>query len=106
MTEPYVYELPPTVICPGCDSPVLLPAFVELDSPPSICGTCGSEVPDHRLEAAQAVAAAAAAESEVEATPAEDKRYTRSSLLSALRDTVAEKGIAAINKRTPPSLRG
>ncbi len=96
----FTYNLPPTAVCPGCDTMVVLPAVVG-ENPP-ICGTCGSEVPDPRREVAEA---AAAAEPEAE-TPVENRRYTRGSLLSALRDTVAEKGIAAISKRTPPNFPG
>src|SRR5262245_5534389 len=101
MTEPYTYDLA-TAVCPGCDEMVVMPAYVS-EGPP-ICGTCGSEVPDPRRVVAT-VASEGEAEPEEE-TGAENKRYTRGSLLTALRDTVAEKGIAAINKRTPPSLRG
>jgi hypothetical protein len=99
MSEPYANNLPATAICPGCDTMVVLPAVVSEDSPLPICGTCGSEVPDYRREAAAAAAEAEAADQ----LPVEERRYTRGSLLGALRDTVAEKGIAAINKRTPPS---
>ena len=101
MSEPYAYNLPATAICPGCDTMVVLPAVVNEDSPLPICGTCGSEVPDYRREAAAAAAEAEAAAAAAE-VPIENRRYTRGSLLGALRDTVAEKGIAAINKRTPP----
>jgi hypothetical protein len=81
---------------------VVLPAVVREE--PLICGTCGSEVPDPRQEIAEAASATAA---EAEAPqPVENRRYTRGSLLSALRDTVAEKGIAAISKRTPPGFGG
>jgi hypothetical protein len=101
MSEPYAHNLPATAVCPGCDTMVVLPAVVSEDSPLPICGTCGSEVPDYRREAA-----AAAAEAEAEAQlPVEHRRYTRGSLFGALRDTVAEKGIEAINKRTPPNFR-
>ncbi len=102
MNAPNAYSLPATAICPGCDTMVVLPAVVSEDSPPPICGTCGSEVPDYRREAA---AAAAEAEAAAEVPP-ENRRYTRGSLLGALRDTVAEKGLAALSKRTPPSFRG
>ncbi len=101
MSAPYAYDLPATAVCPGCDTMVVLPAVVSEDSPLPICGTCGSEVPDHRREAA-----AAAAEAEAPAqVPIEERRYTRGSLFGALRDTVAEKGLAAIDKRTPPNFR-
>jgi hypothetical protein len=106
VSTPYEYNLPETAICPGCDSMVVLPVVVDTDGPLPICGTCGSEVPDHRREAA-AAAAAAAAEAEAEAAlPPEQRKYTRGSLFGALRDTVAEKGINAIQKRTPRNLGG
>ena len=101
MSTPHAYNLPATAICPGCDTMVVLPAVFSADSPLPICGTCGSEVPDYRREQA-----AAAAEAEAAAdVPIEHRRFTRGSLFGALRDTVAEKGIAAINKRTPPGFR-
>jgi len=106
MSSPYAYNLPPTAVCPGCDTMVVLPAVVTEDSPAPICGTCGSEVPDYRREAAAAAAEAAAAEAEAAAIPPENRRYTRGSLFGALRDTVAEKGIAAISRRTPPGFGG
>ena len=101
----YQYNLPETAICPGCDTMVVLPVVVSEDGSLPICGTCGSEVPDPRI-AVVAAAAEAAAEAEAEAQlPPENRRYTRGSLLSALRDTVADKGIAALNKRVPPNFR-
>jgi hypothetical protein len=107
-SRPYEYNLPATAICPGCDTMVVLPAVVpeDPDAPLPICGTCGSEVPDHRRETV-AAAAAAAAEAEAEAQlPPEDRKYTRGSLFGALRNTVAEKGLAALSKRTPPNFGG
>src|SRR5262245_36523003 len=100
-TRPYEYNLPETAICPGCDTMVVLPVVPAADGSLPICGTWGSEVPDPRIEAA-AAAAEAAAEAEAEAQkPPEHRKYTRGSLLSALRDTVADKGIAALSKRVP-----
>jgi hypothetical protein len=105
-TRPYEYNLPETAICPGCETMVVLPVIPPEDGSLPICGTCGSEVPDPRIAAA-AAAAEAAAEAEAEAqTPPEHRKYTRGSLLGALRDTVADKGIAAINKRMPPNIGG
>jgi hypothetical protein len=107
MSRPYEYNLPETAICPGCDTMVVLPAVVpeDPDAPLPICGTCGSEVPDHRREAAIA-AAAAAAEAEAQAAlPPEERRYSRAGLFKGLRDTVADRGIAAISKRVPPTFR-
>ena len=64
---------------------------------PLICGTCGAEVPDHRLQliadAAQAKAEAAAA-AEEEAKP-ENRVYTRKGLLQGLRDAAADRAAAA-----------
>jgi hypothetical protein len=107
MSNPYEYNLPETAICPGCDTMVVLPAVIpdDPDAPLPICGTCGSEVPDHRREAAAAATAAAAAAEAEAALPMENRRYTRGSLFGALRDTVADKGIAALSKRVPPSFR-
>ena len=102
MSAQHGYDLPSTAICPGCDTMVVLPAVVSEDSPLPICGTCGSEVPDYRREAAVAAAEAEAAAQ----LPVEERKFTRGSLFGALRDTVAEKGIAAINRRTPPTFRG
>ena len=105
-TRPYEYNLPETAICPGCETMVVLPVVVSEDGSLPICGTCGSEVPDPRIAVATA-AAEAAAEAEAEAQqPPENRKYTRGSLFGALRDTVADKGIAALNKRVPPNFRG
>jgi len=103
MSNPYHYNLPETAVCPGCDTIVVLPVMVSEDGSLPICGTCGSEVPDPRIQAA----ADAAADAEAEADqPPENRKYTRGSLLSALRDTVADKGIAALSKRVPPGFGG
>jgi hypothetical protein len=110
----YTYDLPPTATCPGCDAIVVLPAEVDESSPPSICGTCGAEIPDYRREAVPAGTAQGAAvgahgtgsTAAGDEEPVENRRYTRSGLLRALSDTVAEKGLAAIARRTPPGLGG
>jgi hypothetical protein len=63
------------------------------DDEPLICGTCGVEVPDNRLQIAQeqaAAAAAKAAEEEVMSRP-ENRVYTRGSLLKGLRDAAADR---------------
>ena len=84
-------NLPSTAICPGCATMVVLPVEPRSADDPLICGTCGSEVPDFRLETAQAAAEAAA----VPETPAAERRYSRRSLLEGLRDNLAERGIQA-----------
>jgi hypothetical protein len=105
-TRPYEYNLPDTAICPGCETMVVLPVIPPEDGSLPICGTCGSEVPDPRIAVA-AAAAEAAADAEAEAAkPIEDRKYSRGSLLSALRDSVADKGIAALSKRIPPNIGG
>jgi hypothetical protein len=53
------YSLPPTAICPGCGAMVTLPAEpIYPDSPPAICATCDTEVPDYRRDAYDPAAAA------------------------------------------------
>jgi hypothetical protein len=73
---------------------VVLPAEPRGPEDPLICGTCGVEVPDHRLELA-AAAAEAEAKAEVEALP-ENRIYTRGSLLKGLRDAAAERALSAV----------
>ena len=84
-------NLPSTAICPGCSTMVVLPVEPRGADDPLICGTCGSEVPDYRLDAAHVAAEAAA----VEEIPAGERRYSRRSLLEGLRDNLAERGIQA-----------
>jgi hypothetical protein len=72
---------------------VVLPAEPRAVDDPLICGTCGSEVPDFRLEAARA-AAEAGLPAPVE-TPTAERRYSRRGLLEGLRDSLAERGIQA-----------
>ena len=85
---------------------VVLPVVVSEDGTLPICGTCGSEVPDPRIAAVAAAAEAAAAPEAEAQKPLEDRKYSRGSLLSALRDSVADKGIAALSKRIPPNIGG
>jgi hypothetical protein len=72
---------------------VVLPAEPRGADDPLICGTCGSEVPDYRLEAAQAAAEGGLpVPAEI---PAAERRYSRRGLLEGLRDSLAERGIQA-----------
>ena len=96
------YTLPATAICPGCGSMVVLPKEPLFpDSPPAICSTCESEVPDYRRESytpsaplpAQPVAPAPLA---VEKTPLENRRYSRGGLLKSLGGILAERGAEAV----------
>ena len=51
MAEIRNYGLPATAICPGCGTMVVLPAEpIFPDSPPAICATCETEVPDYRRQ--------------------------------------------------------
>jgi len=70
---------------------VVLPAEPRGPEDPLICGTCGAEVPDYRVEQA---AAAHFDPPETEELP-ENRVYTRRGLLQGLRDAAAEKAIAA-----------
>ena len=46
------YTLPATAVCPGCGRLVVLPAEPLFpDTPPTICATCDTEIPDYRREA-------------------------------------------------------
>jgi hypothetical protein len=103
MSDPYAYNLPATAICPGCQTMVVLPAEPLFeDMPPSICGECGSEVPDYRREdytpdayASTGYVLPAPAE---EQEPVGEQRYTRRNLFKSLGGIVAEKGIVRIEE--------
>ena len=88
-------SLPATAICPGCSTMVVLPVEPRGPDDPLICGTCGSEVPDHRLEAIAEAQAAAEAAPPPEAELPENRIYTRRSLLAGLRDAAADRAIQA-----------
>ena len=87
-------KLPTTAVCPGCSTMVVLPVDPRgPEDDPLICGTCGAEVPDNRLQIAQeqaAAAAAKAAEDEFKSRP-ENRVYTRGGLLKGLRDAAADR---------------
>ena len=71
---------------------VVLPAEPRGPEDPLICGTCGAEVPDYRVEAA--VEAAALESSGGEELP-ENRVYTRKGLLQGLRDAAADRALQA-----------
>ena len=85
-------SLPATAICPGCQTMVVLPVEPRGPDDPLICGTCGVEVPDYRLEAA--MREAAEPEYDPDELP-ENRVYTRKGLLQGLRDAAADRAIAA-----------
>ena len=85
-------SLPATAVCPGCQTMVVLPVEPRGPEDPLICGTCGVEVPDYRVEAAMREAV------EPEHYPdelPENRVYTRKGLLQGLRDAAADRAIAA-----------
>ena len=85
-------SLPATAICPGCQTMVVLPVEPRGADDPLICGTCGVEVPDYRLEAS--MREAAEPEYDPDELP-ENRVYTRKGLLQGLRDAAADRAIAA-----------
>src|SRR5437667_5298041 len=88
-----VPSLPATAICPGCQTMVVLPAEPRGPEDPLICGTCGAEVPDYRIQAA--AEAAQAEELAAEQKLPENRIYTRRGLLQGLRDAAADKAVEA-----------
>jgi hypothetical protein len=51
MSDDESSSLPATAICPGCGTMVTLPPEpLHPGSPPSLCATCDTEVPDYRRE--------------------------------------------------------
>lgn len=87
-----VPNLPATAVCPGCETMVVLPAEPRGADDPLICGTCGAEVPDYRVEAA--IAQVSEPEHDPDELP-ENRIYTRKGLLQGLRDAAADRAIAA-----------
>ena len=81
--------LPATAACPGCGTLVVLPVEPRPDEPLE-CGTCGVEVPDHRLAAAHEATELAAETSAAQELP-ENRIYTRRGLLQGLRDAAADR---------------
>jgi hypothetical protein len=72
---------------------VVLPAEPRGPEDPLICGTCGVEVPDYRVEAA--ITHAAEPDHYPEEELPENRIYTRKGLLQGLRDAAADRAIAA-----------
>jgi hypothetical protein len=94
------YTLPPTARCPGCGTLVVLPAEpLYPDSPPAICATCDTEVPDYRRESFSPSLAHRAPEhrpAPPEPPPLEHRRYSRGGLLRSLGGILAERGVQAV----------
>jgi endogenous inhibitor of DNA gyrase (YacG/DUF329 family) len=92
------YSLPAMALCPGCGTMVVLPAEPLFpDSPPAICATCGSEVPDYRRDSYRPSSSAPPAVSaRTQETPPEERRYSRAGLLRSLGGILAERGVEAV----------
>lgn len=97
------YALPATAVCPGCGTMVVLPAEpLFADSPPAICATCDTEVPDYRRESYTpgATLPHSHAQSHIPApeVPVEHRRYSRGGLFRSLGGIIAERGADAIDE--------
>jgi hypothetical protein len=98
MSHPY--SLPATAFCPGCGTMVVLPAEpIYEDTPPAICATCETEVPDYRRpgylppDAPRDVAPDAEPETQLG-----EQRYSRRNLFRSLGGIIAEKGLVKIDE--------
>src|SRR3954454_15005206 len=94
------YSLPATAICPGCGTMVTLPPEpLYPDSPPAICATCDTEVPDYRRESYVPPASFPAAPSvSAEAVDPANKRYSRGGLFRSLGGLLAERAEEAVEQ--------
>jgi len=98
------YTLPATAVCPGCNALVVLPAEpLYPDSPPAICATCDTEVPDYRRESYTPTANLPAPSPppvpiarSIDPTPMEHRRYSRGSLFRSLGGMIAERAETAV----------
>jgi hypothetical protein len=100
----YGYSLPATAICPGCGTMVTLPSEpLYPDTPPAICATCETEVPDYRRESYTPDASLPGqrhAPPPVTPTPRislENRRLSRGSLFRSLGGLIAERGVDALD---------
>jgi hypothetical protein len=107
MSSAYNYSLPPTAVCPGCGAVVVLPKEPLFpDSPPAICGTCESEVPDYRRESFDPTTQPAPVTRQLPpiphqpapapAQPLEKRVYTRGGLFKSLGGIIAERAEGAL----------
>jgi hypothetical protein len=107
MPEIRNYGLPATAICPGCGTMVTLPAEpIFPDSPPAICATCETEVPDYRRDSYDPNASLPYTPPPIPSqhqppptaprlltpTPIESRKVSRAGLFKALGGILAEHG--------------
>jgi hypothetical protein len=91
------YTLPATAVCPGCGTLVVLPAEpLYPDSPPAICATCETEVPDYRRESYTPSASLTTTPVNPPRPPLEQRRYSRGSLFRSLGGLIAERAETAV----------
>ena len=93
------YSLPATAICPGCGTMVTLPPEpLYPDSPPAICATCDTEVPDYRRESYEPPLEFPAASSfqALPVPPLENRRMSRGGLFRSLGGLLAERAEEAV----------
>ena len=94
------YSLPATAVCPGCGTLVTLPPEpLYPDSPPAICATCDTEVPDYRRESYTPTAGLhfqPAAKPVAPKPPPEERRYSRGNLLRSLGGLIADRAEDAV----------
>ena len=97
------YSLPATALCPGCGTMVTLPPDpIDPGSPPAICATCDTVVPDYRRDAYQPSdelppdfpAAPSLTATPVE--PVENRRMSRGGLFRSLGGLLAERAEEAV----------
>jgi hypothetical protein len=103
MSDPYRFGGPVTAVCPGCNAVVVLPAEPLFeDTPPAICSTCESEVPDYRRPSFTMPDTLGPPTTEptlpVEEPRPENQRVTRGGLFRSLTGLVADRGLSAIEQ--------
>ncbi len=98
MSGAHGYTLPATAVCPGCGTLVVLPAEpLYPDSPPAICATCETEVPDYRRESYTPSAGLdSTPATSVAPTPVEHRRYSRGGLFRSLGGLLADRAETAV----------
>jgi len=103
------YSLPATAICPGCGTMVTLPPEpIYPDSPPAICATCDTEVPDYRRESyipppslpssapAPAISPTPTHMSPKPAIPPDERKLSRGGLFRSLGGILADRAEDAV----------
>jgi hypothetical protein len=100
------YQLPATAICPGCGTMVTLPPEpIYADSPPAICATCDTEVPDYRrpeytppptLSSSAPAPAISPTPTQASPSPMTDRKLSRGGLFRSLGGILAERAEDAV----------